>query len=77
MKRGDIVVCPITSYIAAAPLFRLSLEPTTQNGIKQPSQIMIDKISAIKSGKITKKIGRLQKSEIDFLDHAIKLWLHL
>ena len=77
MKRGDIVVCPITSHIVATPLFRLSLEPTTQNGIKQPSQIMIDKISAIKSGKITKKIGRLQKSEIDFLDHAIKLWLHL
>lgn len=77
MKRGDIVVCPITSHIVAAPLLRLSLEPTTQNGIKQPSQIMIDKISAIKSGKITKKIGRLQKSEIDFLDHAIKLWLHL
>lgn len=74
---ASISVCPVTSYLIDAPLFRLSLIPNKLTGLTSPSQIMIDKIISIKSEKITQKIGKLSSSEILKLDDALKLWLNL
>lgn len=74
---ASIVVCPITSHLVEAPLFRLLLAPDKSTGITIISQIMIDKITAIKSEKIAKKIGKLSSSEILKLDEALRLWLNL
>jgi mRNA interferase MazF len=73
----SIVVCPITSHLIESPLFRLLLTPNRLTGIITISQIMIDKITAIKSEKITKKIGRLSSNEMLKLDETLKLWLNL
>jgi mRNA interferase MazF len=74
---ASITVCPITSHLIEAPLFRLSLVPNKLTGLTSVSQIMIDKIVSIKSEKITKKIGKLSLNEILKLDDALKLWLSL
>ena len=34
----SVTLCPITSQLATAPLFRIALTPTTSNGLKKPSQ---------------------------------------
>jgi mRNA interferase MazF len=70
---ASIVVCPVTSHLVDAPLFRLLLTPSKSTGITIPSQIMVDKITAIKADRITKKIGKLFSSEILKLDEALKL----
>lgn len=70
-------VCPITSYLVEASLFRLLLIPNKLTGLTSVSQIMIDKIISIKSEKITQKIGKLSSSEILKLDDALRLWLSL
>jgi mRNA-degrading endonuclease toxin of MazEF toxin-antitoxin module len=36
---------------------------------------MVDKISTLKREKIGKKIGTLEKAQIDNLNTAIKFWL--
>ncbi len=74
---GSIVVCPITSHLVEAPMFRLRLHANKQSGIKINSQIMIDKMAAIKTEEVHKKIGRLSKSEMENVDHALRLWLNL
>ncbi len=74
---ASIVVCPITSHLIDAQLFRLTLTPSKLNGLSIVSQIMVDKITAIKSEKITQKIGKISHNEMLKLDDAIKLWLHL
>jgi len=71
------VVCPLTTHLVDASLFRLSLEPSKQHGVLQASQIMIDKMSAIKKERIKNTVGKLTKSELETLNHAIKMWLHL
>jgi mRNA interferase MazF len=68
----SIVVCPITSHLVESPLFRLLLAPNKLTGITMVSQIMIDKITAIKFEKIARKIGRLSFNEILKLDEALK-----
>ncbi len=40
----NITVCPISSELIDASLFRLVVDPAETNGLKKRSQIMIDKI---------------------------------
>jgi len=73
----SITICPITTHLLDTPLFRLVLTPTQLNGLTSISQIMIDKITTIKSDKIAQKIGELTYDEIIKLDDALKLWIGL
>lgn len=52
----SITVCPLTTDLIDAPTFRLLLTPTELNGLNLESYIMVDKISAIRSDKIQKKL---------------------
>jgi len=74
---NSITICPITSHLIEAPLFRLSLKPNKLTGLTLYSQIMIDKIATIKFEKVTKKIGELSSEEIEELNSTLKLWLNL
>ena len=42
-----------------APAFRLSIDPTPGNGLRKPSQVMIDKVAAVRRARIGRRIGRL------------------
>jgi mRNA interferase MazF len=72
---ASIVICPITSHMVDAPLFRLTISPSQENGLKTESQIMVDKITAINRERIGKRIGRLIDAELAEVDRAILLWL--
>ncbi|HLN03188.1 MAG TPA: type II toxin-antitoxin system PemK/MazF family toxin [Bryobacteraceae bacterium] len=72
---ASIVICPITSHIVDAPLFRLTIRPSQENGLKAESQIMVDKITAINRERIGKRIGRLGDTELAEVDRALSLWL--
>jgi len=73
----SITLCPITSHLIDAPLFRISLTPNKLTGITLASQIMIDKVTTIKSEKITKKTGKISSEEMQKLNDALKLWLSI
>lgn len=74
---NSITICPITTHLVEAPLFRLLISPTKQNGLKTASQVMIDKITTLKRDKIRQKIGTLTSDQINKLNDAILLWLEL
>lgn len=74
---ASIVICPITTHLIEAPLFRVSIKAAKLNGLSTDSQIMVDKIIAIKKEKITKKIGNLLEKEQRLIDDALNLWLGL
>jgi mRNA interferase MazF len=74
---ASVVICPITSYLLDAALFRLTVSPSPENGLKVESQIMIDKIAAIKREHIAKKIGKIEEAEVASVDRALSIWLDL
>jgi mRNA interferase MazF len=67
----SILVSLITSMLVEAPLFRLSLEPSEKNGLKQKSQIMVDKIVAMPRAKCVSVIGNLERQELITLNHML------
>lgn len=74
---ASVVICPITSYLVEAPLFRLTIKPAAENGLKTQSQIMVDKVMAVRRTRIGKKIGRLSNTQMADVDQALRIWLEL
>jgi mRNA interferase MazF len=74
---SSIVICPITSHLVDAPLFRVSISPSRENGLKTESQIMVDKITAVRREHIAKKIGRINEAEAASVERALAIWLEI
>ncbi|MGD8589168.1 MAG: type II toxin-antitoxin system PemK/MazF family toxin [Chromatiales bacterium] len=73
----SVTLCPITSQPVAAPLFRVSITPTSANGLKQPSQVMVDKLFTSRREDIGGEIGSLAADSLLQINQALRLWLQL
>ncbi len=73
----SVTVCPVTSELIDATLFRLVVDPAETNGLKKRSQIMIDKIQTVPREKLSKKAGRLSASEMETINQALARWIGL
>ena len=73
----SITVCPLTSDLKDAPLFRLNIAPSAGNGLKKPSQAMIDKLVTLPVQRMRPAIGKVGESQLSQIDVALRLWLAL
>jgi mRNA interferase MazF len=72
----SVVICPLTSLIRDdADQFRLDVKPSPQNGLREPSQIAIDKITVVHSAKIGTVIGRADDALMLRVNRALALFL--
>lgn len=74
---GSVLVALVTSAVVDAPLFRLTLELTPKNGLKNTSQIMIDKIMAVPREKCGAAIGKLDRASIGSLNGLLSIMVGL
>jgi mRNA interferase MazF len=66
-----VVVALVTSALREAPLLRLGLEPSPDNGLQKPSQVMVDKLFTVRSRKIGPVMGRLSDQEVVALNRQL------
>jgi len=74
---ASITLCPITSELIAAPMLRLSLSPSRENGLVKRSQVMVDKIVTLPRERVRRVLGRLTDKQIHEVETALRLWLSL
>ncbi len=74
---ASVVVCQLTSELADAPDFRVTIEPTPENGLRLKSQAMADKPVAVRRERIGQKIGRLGNQDMARLGIALAFVLGL
>src|SRR5580692_8755299 len=70
-SHASVVVCQMTSDLADAPDFRVTIEPGARNGLRVRSQVMADKPVTIRRERIGRRIGRLDEKDIVRLNIAI------
>lgn len=74
LKATDsVLVALMTSALADAPIYRLTLEPDARNGLRMPTQVMVDKIVAVPRAKCGKVLGRLDEKARIALDHMVSV----
>ena len=67
----SVIICQITSEIVDASDFRVTIDPSEQNGLRMRSQIMADKPVTVRRSRMARPIGRLDESEIGRLNVAL------
>jgi len=70
-NHASVIVCQMTSDITDAPDFRVTLDPSAENGLRVKSQVMADKPVTIRRARIAREIGRLNQGEIALLNAAL------
>ena len=70
-----ITVLPVTSDLRNTPLFRVTVQPSTANGLRQQSQVMIDKAMTVAREKLGKEIGQLETETMLEVDRCLAVFL--
>ena len=71
----SVVILPITSTTVDAPLLRLTLEPSPENGLRESSQIMLDKPMTVRTDKVSPAFGRLDAATMVSVSRSLALFL--
>lgn len=74
---ASVTICAFTSDPTDAPLFRLTVEPSAENGLTQALRLMVDKMTTISKSKLGTRIGRISDEDIVRLNRAILVFLGL
>ena len=70
-RHTSVVVCQITSDLVEAPDFRVTIEPSSENGLRLRSQVMTDKPVTIRRARIGRWIGSLGSEDVARLNVAL------
>ena len=76
-EHTSVVLCQMTSECSDAPDFRVTVEPTAENGLRVRSQVMADKPVTIRRERIGRHLGRLDDKDIARLNIALTFTMGL
>lgn len=73
----SILICPMSSDLSEFRRTRPIVEPSADNGLHVRSQIMVDKVNALRRDRIRGVIGRIDADTAEHLDRALLVVLGL
>ena len=73
----SVLVALFTSAVTDAPLYRLTIEPAPENGLKAVSQVMVDKVLAYPRAKCGPAIGHLSGTDMLVLNTMLSVMIGL
>jgi len=73
----SIAVCPLTSEPVEAPILRILVEPTPENGLRNTSRLMVDKVTTVPKSRLGQRIGCLTDDDLLRLNRSLLVFLGL
>jgi mRNA interferase MazF len=74
---ASVLVCPCTTELREPVIFRPLVHPAPETGLRRPSQLMVDKITAVRRDKCGRRIGRLDGEKLIEMNECLALVLGL
>ena len=74
---GTVTVLLVSGTLVDAPLIRPTVHPTPENGLRKPSQIMIDKAMSVKRDKLGQHFGHLDEETMLSVTRSLAAFLGL
>ena len=75
--RDSVTVCLITTDPSDLPVFRVPVEPTTENGLRAPSRLMVDEVTTVPRSRLGQCIGHLADDDLLRLNRSLLVFLGL
>jgi len=74
---ASVTVCAFTTDPTDAPLIRLLVEADEVTGIREPSRLMVDKVTTIPRSKLGERVGQLSDDDTIRLSRALVVFVGL
>ncbi|MBI3154243.1 MAG: type II toxin-antitoxin system PemK/MazF family toxin [Burkholderiales bacterium] len=74
-EHSSTTILPISSTLVAAPLLRVSMQPSAENGLRRPSQVMVDKAMTVKRDKLGPAFGRIEADTLVQVERCLAVFL--
>jgi len=74
-EHASVTVLLITSTLVAAPLLRVTVQPSTENGLQTPSQVMVDKAMTVKRDKLGPAFGYIEANALVQVERCLAVFL--
>jgi mRNA interferase MazF len=74
-RTDSITICAFTTDATDAPLFRLAVEPSENNGLRAVCRLMVDKITTVPKSRIGARVGRIGDADMLRLNRAVLVFL--
>ncbi|MFT4200674.1 type II toxin-antitoxin system PemK/MazF family toxin [Gordonia sp. (in: high G+C Gram-positive bacteria)] len=76
---GSVIVAPLTTTLVDAPLIRIRIAGGGEliSGLERDSDIMIDKLTAVRRSNVDERVGRLTSEQTVELERALMAFLGL
>ncbi|SAL86356.1 growth inhibitor PemK [Caballeronia choica] len=76
-NHASVTVLLMSSDLVDAPILRINVEPSLQNGLNLNSQIQIDKMFTVRTEKTGNVIGELEDNTMISVNRAMLVFLGL
>lgn len=72
---ATVTVLLLSGTLVEAPLIRVDVEPSPENGLRKRSQVMVDKAMTVKRDKFGQPFGRLDEAAMIAVNRSLALFL--
>ena len=70
-----VTVLLVSGTLQDTPLLRISVEPDDENGLRKPSQIMVDKVMTMRRDKVGAAFGKLNAETMVSVNRLLAVFL--
>ena len=74
---SSVIVCPLTTSVEEGSAMRPLIHPSSATGLRRPSRVMVDKVTAVTRARCRPPIGRLDGSDLEAVNGALAAVLGL
>lgn len=70
-----VTLCLVTSELRDAPIFRITVDPTPENGLRRVSQVQVDKVLTVARQRVGDTIGRLDDATMLKVNRSLAVFI--
>ena len=74
-EHATVTVLLVSSALVDAPLFRVTIQTTSVNGLQKPSQVMVDKAMTVKRDKLGEVFGSASDASMLEIGRCLAVFL--
>lgn len=71
----SVTLCLVTSTLRNTPIFRITVDPSAENGLQRISQIQVDKMMTVARERVGAVIGRVDDATLLKLNRSLAVFI--
>jgi len=71
----SVTLCLVTSALRDTPIFRITVDPSPENGLRRVSQVQVDKVMTVARERVGALVGRLDEATMLKVNRSLAVFI--